>query len=122
MSRKVVVPKEKMPSHYIDLTTQNQVACVEKIKSKKTKKLQHVNQTLPDLLVVTLDDSEKRPAICDTVLHAHRTCGSSRILRGRITAPAIGPPYKFGPETIEPSKESMLLVLRGIEAGDPEIL
>jgi hypothetical protein len=28
-----------MPSHYIDLTTKNQVACVQKIETKKAQKL-----------------------------------------------------------------------------------
>lgn len=30
-----------------------------------------VNQTSPDLLVIALDESGKRPLICDTVLNAH---------------------------------------------------
>jgi DNA-binding NarL/FixJ family response regulator len=30
-----------------------------------------VNQTLPDLLVVALDEPEKRPYICDAVLREH---------------------------------------------------
>jgi DNA-binding NarL/FixJ family response regulator len=33
--------------------------------------LAQVHATLPDLLVIALDESEKRPAICDRVLRDH---------------------------------------------------
>jgi hypothetical protein len=33
--------------------------------------LEQVRATLPDLLVIALDDSEIRPAICDSVLREH---------------------------------------------------
>jgi chemotaxis response regulator CheB len=30
-----------------------------------------VNQVIPDLLVIAMDESGKRPLLCDVVLHAH---------------------------------------------------
>ncbi len=39
--------------------------------SEETEILEQVRSTLPDLLVIALDESEQRPAICDRVLRDH---------------------------------------------------
>ena len=39
--------------------------------SEDAEILNQVSRTLPDLLVISLDESGKRPILCDTILHEH---------------------------------------------------
>src|SRR6516225_8174967 len=41
--------------------------------SDEAEILNQVHATLPDLLVIALDESEERPAICDRLLREHPT-------------------------------------------------
>jgi chemotaxis response regulator CheB len=52
------------------LTGQPNIEIVGEVSDERDI-LEQVRATLPDLLVIALDDSEIRPAICDSVLREH---------------------------------------------------
>jgi DNA-binding NarL/FixJ family response regulator len=52
------------------LTGQPNIEIVGEVSDERDI-LEQVRTTLPDLLVIALDDSEIRPAICDSVLREH---------------------------------------------------
>ncbi len=76
-----------------------------------------VNQTLPDLLVVTLDDSGKRPAICDAVLHAHPRVRIIAVSSAQNRSICYWAVLQIQSKNIEPSEESMLTAARTMAAA-----
>jgi chemotaxis response regulator CheB len=76
-----------------------------------------VNQTLPDLLVVTLDDSGKRPAICDTVLHAHPAVRIIAVSSAQNQSVCYWAVLQIQSKNIEPSEEGMLIAARSLAAA-----
>jgi DNA-binding NarL/FixJ family response regulator len=52
--------------------------------SDETQILGQVQATLPDLLVIGLDEPEQRPAICDVVLLENLAEGSQHLLLGIV--------------------------------------
>ena len=78
-----------------------------------------VNQTLLDLLVVTLDDSGKRPAICDAVLHAHPRVRIIAVSSAQNRSICYWAVLQIQSKNIEPSEESMLIAARSMAAAAP---
>jgi DNA-binding NarL/FixJ family response regulator len=76
-----------------------------------------VNQTLPDLLVVTLDDSGKRPAICDAVLHAHPRVRIIAVSSAQNRSICYWAVLQIQSKNIEPSEQSMLTAARTMAAA-----
>lgn len=77
---------------------------------------ERVNQTSPDLLVVTLDGSGKRPAICDTVLNAHPQIGIIAVSSAQNRSIYYWASLQIQSRTIEPSEEGMLTAARSMTA------
>lgn len=82
---------------------------------------ERVNQTSPDLLVVTLDGSGKRPAICDTVLTAHPQMRIIAVSSAQNRSIYYWASFQIQSKTIEPSEEGMLTAARGIAAASGRI-
>ena len=76
-----------------------------------------VNQTSPNVLVITLDDPEKRPAICDSVLHAHPDVRIIAISSTKNRSVCYWANIQIQSKPIEPSEKSMLLAARSMAAG-----
>jgi DNA-binding NarL/FixJ family response regulator len=82
---------------------------------------ERVNQTSPDLLVVTLDGSGKRPAICDTVLNAHPRIRIIAVSSAQNRSIYYWASLQIQSKTIEPSEEGMLTAARGMTAASGRI-
>jgi chemotaxis response regulator CheB len=76
-----------------------------------------VEQTTPDLLVVTLEDSEKRPAICDSVLKAHPEVRIIAISSTKNRSVCYWPTLQIQSKSIEPSENGVLVAARSMAAG-----
>ncbi|HEY6946133.1 MAG TPA: hypothetical protein VI431_13410 [Candidatus Acidoferrum sp.] len=76
-----------------------------------------VDQTSPDLLVVTLEDSEKRPAICDLVLHTHPEVRIIAVSATKNRSICYWATWQIQSKSIEPSEKSMLTAARSMAAG-----
>ena len=76
-----------------------------------------VNQTSPDLLVVTLDGSGKRPAICETVLNAHPEVRIIAVSSAQNRSICYWVSLQIQSKNIEPSEEGMLIAARSRAAG-----
>lgn len=77
---------------------------------------ERVKETLPDLLVVTLDDPGRRPAICDTVLHAHPRVRIIAVSSAQNRSICYWAVLQIQSKSIEPSEESMLTAARSMAA------
>jgi DNA-binding NarL/FixJ family response regulator len=75
-----------------------------------------VNQTSPDLLVVTLESSGKRPAICDTVLNTHPQLRIIAVSSAQNRSIYYWASFQIQSKTIEPSEEGMLIAARSMAA------
>ena len=75
-----------------------------------------VNQTSPDLLVVTLDGSGRRPAICDMVLNSHPQLRIIAVSSAQNRSIYYWASLQIQSKTIEPSEEGMLIAARSLAA------
>ena len=78
---------------------------------------ERVNQTSPDLLVVTLDGSGKRPAICDTVLTAHPQMRIIAVSSAQNRSMYYWASLQIQSKNIDPSEEGMLTAARSMAAA-----
>jgi chemotaxis response regulator CheB len=76
-----------------------------------------VEQTSPDLLVVSLEDSEKRPAICDWVLKVHPEVRIIAISSTKNRSVCYWATLQIQSKSIEPSESGMLVAARSMAAG-----
>ena len=76
-----------------------------------------VNQTLPDLLVVALDESGKRPPICHTVLNAHPEVRIIAVSSAQNRSICYWASLQIQSKNIEPSEEGILSAARNMAAG-----
>lgn len=83
---------------------------------------ERVNQTLPDLLIVSLEEPEKRPAICDAVLKAHPEIRIIAISPTENHTVCYWASTQIKCKNIETSEKNMLVVARSILAGKSEFL
>jgi DNA-binding NarL/FixJ family response regulator len=76
-----------------------------------------VNQTLPDFLVITLDEPGRRPDICETILHAHPEVRILAVASGQNRTICYWASFDIHSDDIEPSEAGILNALRNIAAG-----
>lgn len=76
-----------------------------------------VNQTLPDLLVVALDEPGKRPLICDSILNAHPKLRIIAVSSGRNQSICYWASLQIQSNNIEPSEEGILGAARSSSEG-----
>ena len=79
-----------------------------------------VNQTSPDLLITTLEDSGERPAICEAVLKLHPRIGIIAVSSRKNHIVCYWGVLQIRSKNIEPSEESMLIAARDMVAGAPD--
>lgn len=75
-----------------------------------------VDKTSPDLVVITLEDSEKRPAICDVVLKAHPEVRIIAISSTKNRSLCYWATLQIQSKSFEPSETGMLLAARSMAA------
>jgi chemotaxis response regulator CheB len=80
--------------------------------SNETEIQDCVNQTLPDLLVIALDGSGKRPSICDTVLSAHPKLRIIAVASEQNRSVCYWASLQIQSNNIEPSEEGILSAAR----------
>jgi chemotaxis response regulator CheB len=71
-----------------------------------------VNQFLPDLLVIAMDESGKRPLICDTVLYAHPEVRIIAVSSGQNRSVCYWASLQIQSNNIEPSEAGLLSAVR----------
>jgi chemotaxis response regulator CheB len=71
-----------------------------------------VNQILPDLLVIAMDESGKRPLICDTVLHAHPEVRIIAVSSEQNRSICYWASLQIQSNNIEPSEQGILSAAR----------
>jgi chemotaxis response regulator CheB len=71
-----------------------------------------VNQVLPDLLVIAMDGSGKRPHICDTVLHAHPGVRIIAVSSEQNRSVCYWASLQIQCDNIEPSEQGILSAAR----------
>lgn len=76
-----------------------------------------VNETLPDLLVTTLEDAGKPPAICDVVLNMHPRLGIIAVSSGKNYIACYQAILQIKSKNIESSEKNMLIAARDMVAG-----
>lgn len=79
-----------------------------------------VNQTSPNVLVITLDDPEKRPAICDAVLHAHPDLRIIAVSSTKNRSICYWATIQIQSKSIEPSEKGMLLAVHSMATAKPD--
>lgn len=82
---------------------------------------ERVKQTSPDLLVVTLDGSGKRPAICDTLLNAHPQMRIIAVSSAQNRSVYYWASLQIQSKTIEPSEVGMLTAARGLTVASGRV-
>jgi chemotaxis response regulator CheB len=76
-----------------------------------------VNQTLPDLLVVALDEPGKRPLICDSVLNAHPSLRIIAVASGQNRSICYWASLQIQSNNIDLSEEGILSAARSKSEG-----
>lgn len=76
-----------------------------------------VNETLPDLLITTLDESGEPPAICDAVLNMHPRVGIIAVSSSKNYIACYRAILQVKSKNIESSEKSMLIAARDMVAG-----
>jgi DNA-binding NarL/FixJ family response regulator len=80
--------------------------------SDETQILQQVHATLPDLLVIGLDEPEHRPAICDLVLREHPDVRILAIASRKDRTICYWASFDIHSDDIEASTEGILGAVR----------
>ena len=80
---------------------------------------EHVNKSLPDLLVIALEEPEKRPTICDALLHMHPELRIIAVAPHKNCSIRYWASFEIHSDDVEPSEEGFLNAVRNIatEAG-----
>jgi DNA-binding NarL/FixJ family response regulator len=76
-----------------------------------------VNQTLPDVLVITLDEPGRPPDICGSILHAHPEVRILAVAFDHNRAICYWASIDIHSDDIESSAEGILNAVRKIAAG-----
>lgn len=75
-----------------------------------------VDKTSPNLLVITLEDAEKRPAICDLVLKTHPEVRIIAISSTKNRSLCYWATLQIQSKSFEPSETGMLQAARSMTA------
>lgn len=76
-----------------------------------------VNQTSPDLLIISLEDTGERPAICEAILKLHPRIRIIAVSSRKNQIACYWAVLQIKSKDIEPSEESMLLAAREMTEG-----
>jgi len=76
-----------------------------------------VHQTLPDLLVIALDEPGKRPRICDAVLRDHPQVRIIAVASDQNRSTGYWASFDIHSDDIEPSTSGILHAVRTMAAG-----
>lgn len=76
-----------------------------------------VHQTLPDLLVIALDEPGRRPRICDTVLREHPQVRIIAVAADQNRSTGYWASFDIHSDDIEPSEAGILNAVRSMAAG-----
>jgi DNA-binding NarL/FixJ family response regulator len=76
-----------------------------------------VHQTLPDLLVIALDEPGMRPRICDTVLREHPQVRIIAVAADQNRSTGYWASFDIHSDDIEPSEAGILNAVRSMAAG-----
>jgi DNA-binding NarL/FixJ family response regulator len=76
-----------------------------------------VHDTLPDLLVIALDEPGKRPRICDAVLRDHPQLRIIAVASDQNRSTGYWASFDIHSDDIEPSEKGILNAVRTMAAG-----
>jgi DNA-binding NarL/FixJ family response regulator len=76
-----------------------------------------VDETLPDLLVIALDEPGKRPQICDAVLREHPQVRIIAVASEQNRSTGYWASFDIHSDDIEPSEAGILNAVRSMAAG-----
>jgi len=76
-----------------------------------------VSQTLPDLVVIALDEPGKRPAICDAILHQHPEIRILAVASQQNRSICYWASFSIHADDIESSELGFLSAVRRLSAG-----
>jgi DNA-binding NarL/FixJ family response regulator len=76
-----------------------------------------VHETLPDLLVIALDEPGKRPRICDAVLRDHPHLRIIAVASDQNRSTGYWASFDIHSDDIEPSEKGILNAVRTMAAG-----
>lgn len=78
---------------------------------------ERVSQTLPNLVVIALDEPGKRPAICDTILRQHPQVRILAVASKQNESVCYWASFDIHSDDVEPSEAGFLNAVRGMAAG-----
>jgi DNA-binding NarL/FixJ family response regulator len=81
-----------------------------------------VNRVSPDLLVISLDGSGKRPAICDTILNAHPEIRIIAVSSAQNRGISYWATLQIQSQNIEPSEAGLLSAARSMAVAKTGIM
>jgi DNA-binding NarL/FixJ family response regulator len=73
---------------------------------------ERVHQTLPDFLVIALDEPGKRPDICDTILRAHPEVRILAVASNQNRTICYSAGFDIHSDDVEPSEAGILSAVR----------
>jgi DNA-binding NarL/FixJ family response regulator len=76
-----------------------------------------VNQSLPDLLVIALDEPGKRPQVCDDMLREHPDLRILAVASQENRTVCYWASLNIHSDEIEPSEEGILSAVRSVAQG-----
>jgi len=76
-----------------------------------------VSQTLPDLVVIALDEPGKRPEVCDLILHQHPGIRILAVASKQNRSICYWASFDIHSDDIEPSEAGFLSAVRSMSAG-----
>lgn len=85
--------------------------------SDETAIPEQVSQTLPDLVVIALDEPGKRPYICDTILRKHPDLRVLAVASQQNRSICYWASFDIHSDDIEPSEAGILNVVKNMVAG-----
>lgn len=80
--------------------------------------LGRVEETRPDFLFIALDDPEKRPAVCDTVLRLHPEVSIIAVAPHHNRGIRYWASFDIHSSVVEASEEAILAVMKNAFAGE----
>ncbi len=82
---------------------------------------ERVHATLPDFLVIALDEPGKRPDICDTILRAHPEVRILAVGSDQNRSISYWASFDIHSDDIEPSEKGFLSAVRSVASGGGDV-
>jgi DNA-binding NarL/FixJ family response regulator len=83
----------------------------------ETEITNQVNKTSPDLVVIALDNSGKRPNLCDEILHEHPQVRILAVASRESRSVCYWASFDIHSDDVDPSEAGILNAVRSIAAG-----